>query len=68
MEQFFQPRARGHKMSVWITDASDEPSIMRIGRKIKERLSLQEPIFFQPVSDQKTYTRGRDINTGRYQV
>ncbi|CAH8505798.1 unnamed protein product [Heterobilharzia americana] len=64
----FQPRARGHKMAVWLSNDNDERTIMQIGRRIKERLELEETIYFQPVCDQRKYARGRDIYTGKYQI
>ncbi|CAH8842533.1 unnamed protein product [Trichobilharzia szidati] len=64
----FQPRARGHKMAVWLSSDNEERTIMQIGKRIKERLELDETIYFQPVCDQKNYARGRDIHTGKYQT
>ncbi|VDP79153.1 unnamed protein product [Echinostoma caproni] len=64
----FQPRARGHKMAIWISNADDGETIKQIGRRIKERLSLAEKMFFQTVNDQKDHPRGKDITSGRYEV
>ncbi|KAK4469439.1 hypothetical protein MN116_006991 [Schistosoma mekongi] len=64
----FQPRSRGNKMAVWLACDDEEQTIMQIGRRIKERLELEETIYFQPVCDQKECARGRDICTGKYQI
>ncbi|RTG89493.1 translation initiation factor 4E [Schistosoma bovis] len=64
----FQPRARGSKLSVWLTSDNEEETIVRIGKRIKERLELEDTIYFQPVSDQRSQTRGRDICTGKYEI
>ncbi|CAI2726547.1 unnamed protein product [Schistosoma spindalis] len=64
----FQPRARGSKLSVWLTSDNEEETIVRIGRRIKERLALEDTIYFQPVSDQRSQIRGKDICTGKYEI
>ncbi|CAL8096679.1 unnamed protein product [Calicophoron daubneyi] len=64
----FQPRARGHKMSVWLADSKAESSIMKIGKRIKERLQFPERMYFQTVEEQKSQGRGKDITSGSYQV
>nr|3HXG_A Chain A, Eukaryotic Translation Initiation Factor 4E [Schistosoma mansoni]3HXI_A Chain A, Eukaryotic Translation Initiation 4E [Schistosoma mansoni] len=64
----FQPRSRGSKLSVWLTSDNEEETILSIGRRIKERLELEDTIYFQPVSDQRSQTRGSDICTGKYEI
>ncbi|OON18212.1 eukaryotic initiation factor 4E, partial [Opisthorchis viverrini] len=60
----FQPRTRGHKMAVWLSNSQDKDTILRIGRRIKERLNFPDKIYFQTVSEQKSFGRGKDITTG----
>ena len=35
-------RAKGDKLAVWLADASQPDSILRIGKMIKERLSIDQ--------------------------
>ncbi|KER32364.1 hypothetical protein CRM22_002422 [Opisthorchis felineus] len=62
----FQPRARGHKMAVWLSNGEDKDSILQIGTRIKERLNFPDQIYFQTVTEQKSLGRGKDITSGTY--
>merc|ERR1711920_184655 len=64
----FQSRSRGHKLAVWLTDCNDQPTIMRIGQRIKERLEFPEIMYFQSVSEQKVTVRGKNVTAGRFQI
>lgn len=64
----FQPRARGHKMAIWLSNADDVDTVKQVGRRVKERLGFTEKIFFHSVNDQKELPRGKDITSGRYEL
>ncbi|VDN11778.1 unnamed protein product [Dibothriocephalus latus] len=64
----FQRRARGPKISLWTSDAEDEATVMRIGRRVKERLKFPDRLAFQTVQQQQNVPKGRDSVEGKYFV
>ena len=48
-------RAKGDKLAVWLADASQPDSILRIGKMIKERLSIdpEQTIGFSIHNEEK---------------
>uniref|UniRef100_A0A0X3P7B6 EIF-4F 25 kDa subunit n=1 Tax=Schistocephalus solidus TaxID=70667 RepID=A0A0X3P7B6_SCHSO len=64
----FQRRARGPKISLWTSDAEDEATVMRIGRRVKDRLKFPDRLSFQTVYQQQNVPKGRDSGEGKYFV
>ena len=62
-------RARTDKLAVWLADASQGDSIMKIGRELKERLDIpsNNMIGFNVHNEEKTQIRSNNAKQ-RFQL
>ena len=64
----YQPRSRGKKLCVWISNYEKEECNLRIGRRIKEVLQHTGPVVFQSIADQEKHASNKSEDVGSYSV